>query len=52
MGEGETFRYPGMNSFYGVWAFDIQPNALLFGGDFTRTGGREQRYIARFIGAP
>ena len=44
--------YPGMNSFYGVWAFDIQPNALLVGGDFTRTGGREQRYFARFTGTP
>jgi len=44
--------YPGMNSFYGVWAFDVQPDALLVAGDFTRTGGREQHYFARFTGAP
>jgi WD40 repeat protein len=44
--------YPGMNSFYGVWAFDVQPDALLVGGDFTRTGGRDQPHFARFSGTP
>jgi hypothetical protein len=47
-----TDWYPKMNSFYGVWAFQATDDALLVGGDFTRTGGREQRYFARFSGTP
>lgn len=43
---------PTMNSFYGVWAFDVTDDALLVGGDFTRTGGKDQPYFARFSGTP
>jgi hypothetical protein len=43
---------PTMNSFYGVWAFDVTDDALLVGGDFTRTGGMDQPYFARFSGTP
>jgi hypothetical protein len=43
---------PGMNSFFGTWALDIAADALLVGGDFTRTGGRDQRHFARYTGTP
>jgi len=43
---------PKLNSFWGVWAMQLTPDAVLAGGEFTRVGGKIQRYFARFAGTP